>query len=77
VYQHTEYKFVTAKISGLNPTGGEGYFNWADVTEMLSRYGSGGWTVAHVTGTKFGDDSMLYAFVLERPLAAQQQKKPK
>ena len=67
---HMEYKFVTTKLSGLVPKAGEHYFNWADVSEMLSRYGADGWTVRQMNSTRLGDDSVVYAFVLERALPA-------
>ncbi len=64
----TEYKFITTRLRGFGPVPGDAkYFNWADVAEMLSRYGAEGWKVNQMTATEVGDDDIVYAFVLERP----------
>ncbi len=72
----TEYKFITTRLSGFARAPSDAkYFNWADVAEMLTRYGSDGWRVSHMTATEVEKDSVLYSFVLERPAAYAQRKR--
>ena len=74
----TEYKFVTMRLKGLASAQSDtGYFNWSDVSDMLTKYGADGWTLGHMTASKLGEDAALYAFVLQRPLGAQPQKRAK
>ena len=73
---HTEFKFVTTRLTGFGPHPGDvKYFNWADVSEMLTRYGLDGWKVSQMTATKLSEDSVVYSFVLERALFAPQTKR--
>ena len=72
----TEYKFITTRISRLAPSPNDpNYFNWSDVSEMLTRYGLEGWKVGQVSETRLDDDSVLFAFVLERPLGPGPQRR--
>ena len=73
---HTEFKFVTTRLSGFAPRPGDvGYFNWADVSEMLTRYGMEGWKVSQMTANRLSEDTVVYAFVLERSLSVPQTRK--
>ncbi len=75
---HIEYKFVTTRPARISPAQGDAsYYNWADVSEMLTRYGAEGWRISQMSGTKVGDDSVLYAFVLERAVSSPLQRHPK
>ena len=51
------------------------YFNWSDVSEMLTRYGLEGWRVGQVSETRLDENSVLFAFVLERPVGPASQRR--
>ena len=73
---HTEYKFITTRIGGLTPSPNDpAYFNWSDVSEMLTRYGLEGWKVGQVSETRLDENSVLFAFVLERAVGPSPQRR--
>jgi hypothetical protein len=73
-----EYKFVTTKVRGLSPSPHDAsYFNWADISDMLTRYGMDGWRVAHMNTVQVSEDTVLCAFTLERAVVPLPTRKPR